>query len=166
VIAETACTLADALGRCKGAVNSWNCAVPLLGKYPLWDGYAKLLTAATGVEFTSRKLEEAADRIYAIERAFNVQQGITRRDDGIPQKPEIKHTPEGQKERELHEKLLTAYYRLRDYDLQTGIPTRKGLERLGLEYMAAALEANPPVQPWQGPPLWLLASYPHDGRRA
>ena len=67
VIAETACTLADSLGRCKGAVNSWNCAVPLVGKYPLWDGYAKLLTAATGVEFTSRKLAEAADRIYAVE---------------------------------------------------------------------------------------------------
>jgi aldehyde:ferredoxin oxidoreductase len=165
-IAETACTLADALGRCKGAVNSWNCAVPLVSKYHLWNGYAKLLTAATGVEFTSEKLVAAADRIYAVERAFNVQQGITRRDDGLPQKPEIKSTPEGQKERELHEELLTAYYRLRDYDLHTGLPTREGLERLGLGYVAAALEANPPVQPWQGPTLWPLADYPHGGRRA
>ena len=84
---------------------------------------------------------------------------------GIPQKPEIKNTPEGQKERELHEELLTAYYRRRDYDLQTGIPTREGLERLGLGYVADALEANPPALPWQGPPLWPLDSYPRGGRR-
>lgn len=131
-LAETACTLADSLGRCKGAVNSWNCAVPLLGQYPLWEGYAKLMTAATGVPFSAEKLATAADRIYALERAFNARQGITRQDDGIPQKPEIKNTPAGQRERELHEKLLTSYYLLRDYDLATGIPTRAGLERLDL----------------------------------
>lgn len=165
-IAETACTLADSLGRCKGAVNSWNCAVPLLGKYLLWEGYARLMTAATGVPFSAEKLAAAAHRIYALERAFNARQGITRQDDSLPQKPEIKNTPKGQKERELHEELLTAYYLLRDYDVATGIPTRSGLERLDLGYVADILEADPPRRPWQGPPLWPLASYPRGGRRA
>jgi aldehyde:ferredoxin oxidoreductase len=166
ILGETACTLADSLGRCKGAVNSWNCAVPLLGEYPVWEGYARLLTAATGVPFTASRLEEAAHRIYAVERAFNARQGITRQDDGLPQKPEIKNSPAGQKDREIHEELLTAYYRLRDYGQETGIPTRAGLERLGLGYVADALEAHPPAGPWQGPPLWPLKSYPQGGRRA
>ena len=67
-----------------------------------------------------------------MERAFNARQGITRRDDRLPQKPEIKQTPAGQQEREQHEELLTAYYQLRGYDLETGIPTRQELERLDL----------------------------------
>ncbi|MCX9075888.1 MAG: aldehyde ferredoxin oxidoreductase family protein, partial [Candidatus Methanoperedens sp.] len=76
-ISERATTLTDSIGRCKGAVNSWVCAVPLVWKYPMWDGLAKLLSAATGIEFDEAKLVEAADRIYTLERAFNIRQGIT-----------------------------------------------------------------------------------------
>ena len=90
IVSERATTLTDAIGRCKGAVNSWVAAVPLVWKYPLFDGLARLLTAATGVEFDTAGLEEAADRIYALERAFNIRQGTTRKDDRLPQKPEVK----------------------------------------------------------------------------
>lgn len=166
-ISERATTLTDAIGRCKGAVNSWVCAVPLVWKYPLWDGLAKLLSLATGFEFDAAKLEEAADRIYALERAFNVRQGITRKNDWLPQRPEVKGTPQGEEELEKHAEMLTEYYRVHGYDLKTGIPRRERLEPLGLKYVADELEArHDPYREWDGPPLWPLKRYPHGGTRA
>ncbi len=165
-ISERATTLTDAIGRCKGAVNSWVCAVPLVWRYPLLDGLAKLLMAATGLEFDEAGLEKTADRIYALERAFNVRQGITRKHDRFPQKPEEKDTPQGEAEARKFAELLTEYYRVHGYDLKTGIPTRERLEDLGLKFVADELEAHGPYREWDGPPLWPLEKYPHGGRRA
>jgi len=165
-ISERATTLTDAIGRCKGAVNSWVCAVPLVWKYPLFDGLAKLLTLATGFDFDAAKLEEIADRIYTLERAFNVRQGITKKHDWLPQKPEVKKTPQGEEEVKKHYEMLTDYYRVHGYDLKSGIPTREILEILGLKYIADELEAHSPYKEWDGPPLWPLKSYPHGGKRA
>jgi len=165
-ISERATTLTDSIGRCKGAVNSWVCAVPLVWKYPLFDGLAKLLTLATGFDFDAAKLEEIADRIYTLERAFNVRQGITKKHDWLPQKPEVKRTPQGEEEVKKHYEMLTDYYRVHGYDLKTGIPTRERLESLGLKYIADELEAHSPYKEWDGPPLWPLDKYPHGGKRA
>jgi aldehyde:ferredoxin oxidoreductase len=165
-ISERATTITDAIGRCKGAVNSWVCAVPLVWEHPMWDGLATLLRAATGFEFDATSLEEAGERIYALERAFNVRQGITRKDDRFPQKPEVRETVEGKEERDKHAEMLTEYYRLHGYDPETGIPTRERLERLGLKYVADELEAQGPYPQWDGPSPWTLDKYPHGGKRA
>jgi aldehyde:ferredoxin oxidoreductase len=165
-ISERATTLTDSIGRCKGAVNSWACAVPLVWKYPIWNGLAKLLTAATGVEFDDAKLVEAADRIYTLERAFNVRQGITKKHDRLPQKLDIRETPQGKEKLKKHEEMLTEYYKVHGYEPMTGIPTREWLEQMGLKYVADELLAHGPYSEWNGPPLWSLDKYPHGGTRA
>ena len=165
-ISERATTLTDSIGRCKGAVNSWACAVPLVWKYPLWNGLAKLLTAAKGMDFDDARLVEAADRIYTLERAFNVRQGITKKHDRLPQKPDVKGTRQGKEELKKHEEMLTEYYKVHGYDPITGIPTRKWLEQIGLKYVADELFAHGPYSEWNGPPLWSLDRYPHGGARA
>ncbi|MCU0571677.1 MAG: aldehyde ferredoxin oxidoreductase family protein [Syntrophobacteraceae bacterium] len=166
IIAERATTLADAVGRCKGAVNSWVSAVPLVWKYPLWEGLARLLTAATGVSFDAARLEAAADRIQAVERAFNCRQGTTAEDDRLPQKPDMKNSPEGKAELERHGRMLVDYCRMHGYDPRTGAPTRRRLVDLNLEALADALERDAPYSKWNGPPLRPLESYPRGGRRA
>jgi aldehyde:ferredoxin oxidoreductase len=163
---ERATTLTDAIGRCKGAVNSWAAAVPLVWKYPLWGGVTRLLRAATGLKFDDTGLGEAADRIYTLERAFNVRQGITRRDDRLPQKPGLRDTPAGKEDQRKHTQMLRKYYRLHGYSIDTGIPTRDKLGRSGLRNVADELERHGPYQEWDGPPLWPLEKYPHGGRRA
>jgi len=150
----------------QGAVNSWVSAIPLVWKSPLWDGLAELLTAATGVLFDAPELEAAADRIQAVERAFNIRRGITREDDRLPQKPESKHTREGETDFEKHELMLEEYYRVQGYDPETGMPTRRRLVALNLEDVADALEADAPYPRWEGPPLWSPDQYPSGGRRA
>ncbi len=165
-ISERATTLTDSIGRCKGAVNSWVCAVPLVWEYPLWDGLARLLSASTALEFDGAKLEEAADRIYTIERAFNVRQGLTRKHDSLPQKPDVKGTLQGEDELAKHAEMLNEYYGVHGCDPETGIPTREHLLNLGLNFVADELGSHGQYQEWDGPPLWSLDRYPHGGARA
>jgi aldehyde:ferredoxin oxidoreductase len=166
VVSENACTLADSIGRCKGSVNNWAAAVPLVHKEPLWKGVARLLTAATGVEFTAETVEEALERIYAIERAFLVRQGIKREHDRLVLRPHLKGTKEGEEEMKNHEKLLSQYCDMRGWDWKTGAPTKSRLESLGLKYVADELESHAPYPNWDGPPYWPLEKYPSGGVRA
>jgi aldehyde:ferredoxin oxidoreductase len=139
---ERATTLADAIGRCKGAVNSWNSSVPLVRRYPLWGGVIRLIRAATGIEYTPAELEDVLDRIYLQEMAFNVRQGMSRADDRMPQRPEVARTAAGREDLARHHELLDSYYPLHACDPETGIPTRNELERLGLKDVAEVLHGH------------------------
>ncbi len=139
---ERVTTLADALGRCKGAVNSWYLAVPLVWRYPLWGGVTRLIEASTGVAFDEQELEQALDRIYMQERAFNARFRMTRADDRLPQRPEHAGTDEGKKDLILHNSLLDSYYRLHGCDPATGVPSKKRLEELMLDDVAEELHGT------------------------
>jgi aldehyde:ferredoxin oxidoreductase len=139
---ERATTLADALGRCKGAVNSWRFAVPLVWRYPLWEGIIRIIHAATGILYDQQELGHALDRIYLQEMAFNTRQGMTRKDDRMPQRPEVAATAAGREDQQKHQELLTAYYRLHGCDPETGIPTRDRLVEVGLEDVADGLAGH------------------------
>jgi aldehyde:ferredoxin oxidoreductase len=166
ILSERVCTLADTVGRCKGAVNSWANALPLAWKEPLFTGLARLLTAATGETFTEESLIRAADRIYTLEKAFNARQGITSIDDALPLNPDH-HSPEDMdRERAKHHALLDRYYRLQGQDPATGLPTREHMTSLGLDEEGRRLHDEGPYPRWTGPTLWPLDSYPHGGRRS
>ncbi|WP_432738285.1 aldehyde ferredoxin oxidoreductase family protein [Maridesulfovibrio sp. FT414] len=165
IVGERITTLTDSIGRCKGAVNNWISAMPLVWKKPIFDGLAELLTAATGVPFSASSLEEAADRIYALEHSFNIRRGTARRDDRLPQKSEIRDSEEGQADLRRHEEHLTRYYELRGYDPDTGRPTPERLKELGLDFVAEDLAAMPEIPEWDGPERWDMDEYPSGGKR-
>jgi aldehyde:ferredoxin oxidoreductase len=166
VLSERVCTLADTVGRCKGAVNSWANALPLAWKEPLFGGLASLLTAATGERFSEASLIAAADRIYTLEKAFNARQGITSLHDSIPLNPDHFSPEDMERERHTHRALLRRYYAAHGQDLDTGIPTRERMEELGLAEEGRRLHEDGPYPAWHGPTLWPLDSYPHGGQRA
>ena len=163
---ERATTIADTIGRCKGAVNSWACAVPLIWKGDIWDGLAELLSAVTGKAFTGEMIVQTADRIHALERCFNIMQGITPAHDSMPQKPEIRETSDGEQQRLEHRRMVRAYYERHGYDPDTGIPKRETLQKLGIEAAADRLEGKAPYRVWDGPVLWDLNDYPRGGVRS
>ncbi len=160
---ERVTTIADCIGRCKGAVNTWTCALPLVWKGGLFKGLAEMLTKATGVSYTAKMVEAVSDRVGAVERAFNARQGITVQEDRLPQHPDFKSTPEGALEREVHMALVRAWYEKGGYDPATGRPTRKTCERLGIPEVAKRLVEDGPYQKWDGPPLRDLGAYPKGG---
>ncbi len=76
------------------------------------------------------------ERIYNLERVFNIREGFTRKDDTFPLRittePLRNAGPaEGQVLRKP-EALLDEYYRFRGWD-ENGVPTRAKLAELGLE---------------------------------
>lgn len=165
IISEEATTLTDMIGRCKSAVNNWASAVPMVFKYPLFDGLARLLNAITGEQYTEQSLITAADRVYLLEMAFNVRQGITRKNDRLPLRVDLVGTEEGQIETDKHGEMLSQYYGLRGCSLETGIPEETALRKLNLGFAAEELVGNK-YPAWDGPPLWSLDTYPRGARRS
>ncbi|QGG49225.1 aldehyde ferredoxin oxidoreductase family protein [Heliorestis convoluta] len=95
--------------------------------------YADMLTAATGQEWTAEAVLEAGDRIYNIERLFNIQAGFTKADDTLPKRLLEDPIPDGPSKGWVTklDELLPLYYEVRGWDAE-GVPTEKKLKELGL----------------------------------
>jgi aldehyde:ferredoxin oxidoreductase len=150
-ISEKATTIADAIGRCKGSVNNWASSLPLVWKYPIFDGVAKLLTAATGIEYSGDDVEIIATRIYTLERCFNIRQGIKMKDDMLIQYVEDRETEKGRQEFEQHRDLIIDYYKLHGYDQNTGVPTGDTLIKLKLDFVREKMNGERNYPDWDGP---------------
>lgn len=132
-------TLIDSLGTCK--------FLSRLGLEGLDEkDYTRLLSLATGVDFTVEEVMGAADRIYNLEQAYNIRLGIGRKDDTVPELYVSEPCDSGPYEgkivikRENFEKMLTEFYRHRGWNEETAAPTRETLEKLGLKDVADELE--------------------------
>jgi aldehyde:ferredoxin oxidoreductase len=80
------------------------------------------------------------ERIYNIERAFNVREGLDRRADVLPErllKEKLASGPSQGHVVEL-EQMLEDYYRIRGWD-SNGVPTREKLRELGLDHVVDEL---------------------------
>lgn len=132
------CTIADALELCK---LSTTC----VGMDMTLQHMADVLGMVTGMHVGEKELREIADRIWTLERAFIVREGITRKDDilvGRGMDEPIHGGPlDGLAyDREKWDKMLDRYYELVGWDKETGVPTRDKLEQLGLGDVANELE--------------------------
>jgi len=123
----------DSIGVCK--FQTMFCAVHA----PKWDEYSKLIRLATGMEFSKAQLMEKGERIYTLERLFNLREGFTRKDDSLPERYFKEPTPiglpvaKGKKiDKVQFEKMLDEYYALHDWDRE-GVPRKEALERLRLD---------------------------------
>jgi aldehyde:ferredoxin oxidoreductase len=95
--------------------------------------YAALYNAVCGTEHTAESILEAGDRIYNIERQFNLQSGIDASQDTLPKRLLKDPIVDGPSKGNVHRlsELLPAYYQERGWD-ENGIPTKEKLEKLGL----------------------------------
>ena len=115
---------------------SWEWAKPL---------YGKMLVAVRGIDDLASDdyLWKVGSRIFNLERAFNVRQGLGRKDDTLPQRmlTEPLHTNgapgEGQVVRS-QDVFLDRYYEARGWT-SDGVPTAARLNELGLGYVVKDL---------------------------
>lgn len=94
---------------------------------------AELLSCVTGKPWTAESLMEAGERIWNLERLFNIRDGFSRKDDTLPPRLLDEPMPDGPAKGQVVELdlLLDDYYRTRQWDAN-GIPTLNLLARLGL----------------------------------
>ena len=100
--------------------------------------YGKLLSTATGrQEFADTDyLWLVGERVYNLERMFNIREGFGRKDDVFPERFLKEPMPDGPSAGQVFEAdlLLEDYYKVRGWDLKTGIPTEEKLKELGLDF--------------------------------
>lgn len=102
--------------------------------------HADLLNAVTGRQETLESLLHIGERIWNLKRAYNNRLGLTRADDKLP-KLLLQPLAEGGTQGHVPdlELMLQEYYEVRDWDPETGKPSREKLEELGLGWMAEDL---------------------------
>ena len=114
------------------------CAFPTTAQFWVdeWD-LADLFESFTGIGIESSEIMEAGRRMITLERCFNAMLGYTRKDDVLPYRlmNEVQHDA-------MHENAINSeqmldimkdeYFALHEWDIETGIPTKATLEKLGL----------------------------------
>jgi len=122
------------------------------------DDYAKQLSAATGVDYTADEILKVGERVWNLERLFNIREGFTKDDDRLPArleetpmpneiysgearkglKPPVEVPPHGTIEKQPTAgstipipEMLPLYYQKRGWTPQ-GVPTPEKRKELGL----------------------------------
>lgn len=95
--------------------------------------YADLFETVSGIPMSTAGFLAAGERIHVLERHMNCREGISRKDDTLPDRLLKEHREEDLHKRTVPlEKMLDKYYKLRGYDAN-GIPTVDTLKRLGIQ---------------------------------
>jgi len=97
------------------------------------QNYVDLYNAAAGTNHTVESILEAGERIYNVERLFNVRAGIDGTQDTLPKRLLEEPIVDGPAKDNVHKlnELLPEYYELRGW--KEGAPTAETLKRLGVE---------------------------------
>jgi len=102
-------------------------AYPVMGPI-YWENLAELYSMVTERKITKDDLVKTGERINNLCRWFNVREGITRKDDYLPNRFSIEPLKKGQYDgkvvkKENFETMLNEYYKLRKWD-SNGIPPK------------------------------------------
>lgn len=132
---EDLVTIGDLLGICKWAFYR-SATMGYLQEKGLKLA-AEFYSSVTGREVTGDDLMLSAERVYNIEKAFNVRAGMQRKDDTIPERfftePNKGGPGDGNiVERDKFDTILEEYYDARGWDQKTGMQKEVKLEELGL----------------------------------
>ncbi len=89
--------------------------------------FANMLSAATGVDYSVEEFRKCGERIWNLERLFNIKAGFSREDDTLPER----FFESGGLNKDEFGKALDEYYQFRGWD-KNGVPTREKLKELCL----------------------------------
>lgn len=100
------------------------------------DPWARMASGITGMDFSTARLEKAANRIATLERIFNLQTGLKSDEDILPKRFQEEPILVGGKEKvmplDLMQKLRYGYYLAREWD-QRGRPAESLVKSLDIK---------------------------------
>jgi aldehyde:ferredoxin oxidoreductase len=110
------------------------------------DAFPQMVNGVTGFGLSTEDIERVGERIINLERAFNVREGVRRKDDLLPYRVMHEPIPFGPSKGrycppdEL-DRMLDEYYALRHWS-RDGVPTKEHLAALDLQDVIATMESN------------------------
>ncbi len=111
---------------------------------PGLDDYVDMYNAICGEIYTGETLLQAGDRIWTLEKIFNLKAGIESSEDTLPDRLLNEPIPNGPSKGHTHrlDEMLSKYYEVRGWD-EDGILLDDTLKALGLEeYIGNILSKN------------------------
>ncbi len=101
-----------------------------------YEDIADIIRYVTGLEYSTEELKMVGERIYTLERSYICREGVSRKDDRLPDYYYDTPVPDGPSkgafiDRNEFQKMLDEYYRFHGWD-ENGVPTKETLERLGI----------------------------------
>jgi aldehyde:ferredoxin oxidoreductase len=101
-----------------------------------------MYNVVTGRNIRAKDVNIAGERITNLERAFNIREGLTRRDDTLPDRFLNEPTRSGTSKGQVVQldAMIDEYYECRGWDKESGFPSREKLEELDLKDIAGDLE--------------------------
>lgn len=101
------------------------------------DHWAEMITALTGWEIDGQELLRVSERVINLQRLFNVREGITAKDDQLPERVRAvpafgKYSKEADCSVHDLDSMLQEYYQARGWDSTTGAPLPEKLKELRL----------------------------------
>ncbi len=119
---QDATAAVDSTGLCLFTTFAWS----------LEDFWPQVDAACDG-EWTLERLAEIGERIWNMERQFNLDAGFTGKDDTLPKRLLKEAARTGPAEGKVSglDQMLPEYYQLRGWD-ENGVPTEETMQRLGL----------------------------------
>ncbi|MBN1763179.1 MAG: aldehyde ferredoxin oxidoreductase family protein [Methanomicrobia archaeon] len=103
------------------------------------EEYANILSAVTGVSYTSEDLMRVGERIWNVERLYNLREGFTEEDDMLPERFFTEEVNGRIVDKNEFLKARDEYYRMRGWD-EHGVPTKRTLRRLGIKHLSAPID--------------------------
>ncbi|GAA0706424.1 aldehyde ferredoxin oxidoreductase family protein [Paraclostridium ghonii] len=105
--------------------------------------FVDIYNSVCGDIYTPETLLEAGDRIWTLEKIFNLRAGINKSDDTLPKRLLEDPISKGPTKGHVHklDVLLPEYYSLRGWD-ENGVPTDETLKKLGLEEYIGTLNTT------------------------
>jgi aldehyde:ferredoxin oxidoreductase len=101
--------------------------------------FARLLTAVSGLDFSSDDLMKVGERTWNMERLYNLREGFTKDDDTLPKRlleePVVAGPSKGHTVR--LDGMLEEFYQFRGWD-ENGVPKEAKLKELGLDGLVGA----------------------------
>jgi len=125
----------DSLGLCLFASDHNKWMIPGISKKKM----ANLLTAITGIDWDADKFTEAGERVFNLEKMFNLREGFARADDSLPERfftePFTMGPEKGAAlDRNEFNELMDQFYAERSWDPKTTRPSDEKLKQLGLGF--------------------------------
>ena len=102
------------------------------------DELSEIFSAITGWDIDGKEMLKVGERVFNLQRMFNVREGFRRGDDMIPKRVMRKpafglYVDEERCAIKDFDGMLDEYYEARGWDIKTGVPSQKKLQDLGVD---------------------------------
>jgi len=104
----------------------------------------EIISSVIGLDLRIEDIYMTGKRVSMLERAFNVREGIRRKDDTLPGRLLSEGVTEGpiQGEKVNLDPMLDEFYEISRWNLKTGVPTGNKLKALDLAWVMEDLRKN------------------------